>query len=353
MDEVVVEESSSSCSSREVPQEDLSEFVHTHNIEDTDEELDEDDDRCESDALHYVPKRAIKIPSPVWECGGVKVDGGSKCNMCGKFFKSETSNTSNLIHHILKSHKNTASAKELESKLESKKKAAAEKKDIKKQALKRKHSQSSIRNFVKKATPIDPLKKRKLEEAVLEYMIVENQPLSLVDKPSFRKLMCVAEPSYICPSRKTVTRKFDDFAIEINTKLKTEVLVDLAGVEDKTVHLTSDHGTSHDRFRSHKNVLTLARCTKDFELKTDIVAVIKCIGSQTGKTIRTDVKKSLEEYGLSTDWNINWVTDGEAKQKNATASGKHPEVGMETNYTGCHSIFILINQFILILKVHA
>ena len=45
MDEVVVEESSSSCSSGEVPKEDLREFIHTHNIEDTDEELDEDDDR--------------------------------------------------------------------------------------------------------------------------------------------------------------------------------------------------------------------------------------------------------------------------------------------------------------------
>ena len=74
---------------------------------------------------------------PVWECGGVKVEGGSKCNICGKFSKSETSNTSNLIHHILKSHKNTASAKELESKLESKKKAAAEKKEKRKNALKR------------------------------------------------------------------------------------------------------------------------------------------------------------------------------------------------------------------------
>ena len=90
MDEVVVEERSSCCSSREVPQEDLSEFVHTHNIEDTDEELDEDDDRCESDTLHYVPKRAIKIPPPVWECGGVKVDGAVDLNaICVESFSNQ------------------------------------------------------------------------------------------------------------------------------------------------------------------------------------------------------------------------------------------------------------------------
>ena len=38
--------------------------------------------------------------------------------------------------------------------------------------------------------------------------------------------------------------------------------------------------------RSHKNVLTISRCTKDFVIKTDIVAVMVCKGSQTGDVIR-------------------------------------------------------------------
>ena len=109
---------------------------------------------------------------------------------------------------------------------------------------------------------------------------------------------------------------------------------DLAEVDFKSVHLTSDHGTSNDRFRTHKNVLTLSRCTKDFNIKTDLVAVISCHGSQTGETIRSDVKRELDVVGREEDWSIDWVTDGEAKQVNARAPGKHNRVGLETYLTG-------------------
>jgi len=85
-----------------------------HIVEDGDVE-NEDDDRSSSsddeteeeveveDPL-TAPTRKRKVPSPIWECGGMKVDGGSKCCVvlpngliCGKLFKITTRNTSNIF----------------------------------------------------------------------------------------------------------------------------------------------------------------------------------------------------------------------------------------------------------------
>ena len=108
---------------------------------------------------------------------------------------------------------------------------------------------------------------------------------------------------------------------------KKEIRKDLGDVEDKAAHITSDHGTSHDRLRSHKNAQTLARCTKNFEIKTDTISVMKVEGSQTGEVIRGDVKRELDKVGLDDDWLVNWMTDGEAKQVNARAPGETPASG--------------------------
>ena len=72
--------------------------------------------------------------------------------------------------------------------------------------------------------------------------------------------------------------------------------------------------------------MTLSRCTKDFEIKTDTVAVMKVEGSQTGEKIRSDVKRELVLMGWEEDWLLGWVTDNEAKQKSAREVGRHNTV---------------------------
>ena len=136
----------------------------------------EEGDSEKEENVHYTPRRKIKAPSPVWEHGGVKVEGGSKCGLCNKFFKSETSNTSNLIQHILKAHKDTNTAKNLSIKLEQNKNLREVKKVEKEKtkAQKRKLTQTSMFNFTKKSKPINPVKKRKIDNSLIEYVIVEN-----------------------------------------------------------------------------------------------------------------------------------------------------------------------------------
>ena len=147
------------------------------------------------------------------------------------------------------------------------------------------------------------------------------------------------EPGYICSSRRTFTNKIKEFTAKTKIDLKKDITKDLGEVLDKVVHITSDHGTSGDRFRSHKNALTLSRCTKDLVIKTDTVEILRCEGSQIGKVIRTDIKEELDKVGRQDNWIICWTTDGEAKQINARMRVNHPEVGMKTFHTGKGSFF--------------
>jgi hypothetical protein len=63
----------------------------------------------------------------------------------------------------------------------------------------------------------------------------------------------------------------------------------------------------------------VSRTTDNFVIKKDIIQMLKCEESQTGKQIRTDVKEALiKGAGYEEDWIVNWVTDGEAKQLSAT-----------------------------------
>ena len=284
--------------------------------------------------------RKKKDPSPVWECGAIRIEGGTKCTLCGKEFICGGHNTSNIIRHILTVHKKQKEGKKLAEMIKSKTKRVAEKKKAKKAKVveKQKVRQSSMKNFVKKVY-IDPLKKKKVDESIVKLILSENQPLQLVEKHSFRELLYTLEPGYICPSRQTLTRRVEEFSEKTLVELKKEIEKDLKDVEDKVISVTSDHGTSLDRFRTHKNAVTISRCTKNFGIKTDTVGLIKCEGSQTGKTIRGDVRDILNKVGRKPDWIINWTTDGEAKQVNARGRGKHPEVGMDTHLTGAFYAF--------------
>jgi hypothetical protein len=295
------------------------------------DEVIADNEGRDEDGL-FSPKRMKHEPSPVWQCGGSKLDDStSKCDMCGKNFKSGN-NTSNLINHILLKHQHTENAKRLKELREIKKKDLEKKKEIAAKKKARGPKQSSIVSFTKKAQ-IDPMKKKKIDEAIATQVIIESEPLSLVEKPTFRAMIAACDKDYICPSRYTLKRKIEKLAEKTKEDLKKEIAKDLDEVPDKTIHLTSDHGTSHDRFRSHRNVLTASRCTKSYQIKTDTVALMLCDGSQRGEVIRKDVKRELDSIGLTPEWNVNWTTDGEAKQINARAPGKHRAVGLETNNT--------------------
>ena len=174
------------------------------------------------------------------------------------------------------------------------------------------------------------------QKAALVWMTIGmNRPFDDVENHYLREVLHVAQPNYLAPSRRTHTVHFDSEAVVVQLNLMKDIVKDVNEAGHKTINITSDHGTSSDQFRAKKNALTVARCTKDFIIKKAIVKMIKCEGSQTGQKIREDVKQALQEQaGWEAGWTVNWVTDNESKQVNARHPNKHPEVGLETNYTG-------------------
>ena len=109
----------------------------------------------------------------------MKIDGGSKCTLCGKQFISQTFNTSNIIKLIMEKHRNSEASAKLKEEIEVKKQKLREVKKVKENKLKesKKLCQSSMLTFTTKTLPIDPLKKKRIEEALIKHVIVENELL--------------------------------------------------------------------------------------------------------------------------------------------------------------------------------
>ena len=319
---------------------DVEEEDQERDIEDEDEEDQEDDEEDDigERSVLVLPKRKVKNPSPIWsECASkIYSESGSfiggKCNFCGKVYKSKTGNTSNLTRHVTTRHKVDHKA-EVGRLAKEKKTKNAKIKSKKIEAEKKRRSIPSMLNFCHRKSYFDPAKKKQIDEAILKHLVVDNKPFSLVESHSFREMMFKAEPNYIVPSRFTITNAMKKQADNVREELKREIGVDVAS--HKILNITSDHGTSSDRFRTKKNALTVARCTSNFIIKRDTLDVITCIGSQTGKRIKEDVKDSLAQYaGFEEDWSVNWVTDNEKKQLNAKNPRKNREVSLNIKFTG-------------------
>ena len=73
-----------------------------------------------------------------------------------------------------------------------------------------------------------------------------NLPFSIVDNHYFQNLIFTAEPNYITPSRRRHTLNFDKEALVVQESLKKEIIKDITDAGHKTIHITSDHGTSPD-----------------------------------------------------------------------------------------------------------
>ena len=278
-----------------------------------------------------MPKRKVKEPAAVWKLA-VKVQGGAQCKLCEKTFRSTQGNTTNIIGHMKSKHRDRPEVQILIKEQVAKK----EKLKLKRlQTVKIWRKQPLITNFSVKRGIMDPLKKKKLDAALVKMTICMNRPFDDVENHHFRNVMFIAAPNYIVPSRRSHTANFDNEAVTVEEDLRKDITKDVVEAGHKTINITSDHGTSSDQFRTKKNALTVSRCDKNFLIKKDIVKMIVCKGSQTGEKIREDVKKWLVQgAGWKPDWTVNWVTDNESKQVNARLPGKHPRVGLPTTFTG-------------------
>ena len=251
------------------------EYVNSSQTEEAvgeeDQEMDENVDASEDDDGELnnnglsMPKRKRKDPAPVWKNCAVRLEGGKgKCNFCSKIFTCTDGSISTLVAHIKSKHSSLDAVKELIGDINKKKEGIELAKKVKRLKQMKTGKQASILSFTGRRGVIDPAKKRKLEEALVEMTVGMDRPFDDVENYYFRKVLFIAEPNFICPSRNRHTKNFDQTAIKVKEELKKDIVRDIMEAGHKTVSITSDHGTSSDVDKTKKNALTLARTTKNF-----------------------------------------------------------------------------------------
>ena len=265
-----------------------------------------------------------KYTGEVWNCLSRLPEGGGKCNFCEKKFPMKSGSTSNANRHLLAAHFNEDAVKSLEKSLKGKQETKKQKIEEDKKKL---ASQPSLTSMIARKGPIDKIKSAKIDSSVIKWIIKAKKAFSVVDDPDFRRMMFEAQPNYVSMYSTTVRIKFDKMSEEVSRNMKKEIVDDVTKAGHFTIHLMSDHGTSNDILKTKKNVLILARTTENMEIKTDTVAVIPSIGSQTGIQIRKDIKEAVTNgAGYDSSWTVCWVTDGAANVKNARKPGAHSSV---------------------------
>ena len=267
------------------------------------EETAEDDFESEASTDPVDNMRKRKNASGVWMFA-TKTKDGATCGICGVFKPNKYGSTTAIISHILNKHKGSEEAKSLEKSIEEKSIAeAAEKKKKEDKAAK----QSSLLNFVKRSGTITKAKKEKIDDALTEYIVGNNESFATAENPFLRKLLSIADPDYTAPSASTVARSIDKKASDVKKKLRDKIVSDVEKAGHKTISVTVDGGTSKGRRKTKKNAVTVHRTTKGFKLKNDTLAMIKICGWKD-------------------DWTVNWTTDGAAVMVSARRHGAHPQV---------------------------
>ena len=143
----------------------------------------------ETEEVLVMTKNKVKDPSPVWANGAVLVKNGIKCQFCGKVYSQNYGNTSNIMQHILNKHSNLPEGRKLKMLRQERRNKRQEKTkaEVSKRSELIKLKQSSLKTFCRKQS-IDMLRKKKIEHALLKYIIVENKPFDTVEKHAFREM---------------------------------------------------------------------------------------------------------------------------------------------------------------------
>ena len=309
-------------------------------VMDVEEVGEEEQSDAEITREDYGHKKKI---SPVWK-HAEKVADGAVCNLCGKVVPSKFGNTSNLKHHILTKHKDSEAAKELSKDIEEKK--AAEKIKNRKKDAERK-MKGSMLQFVNRKCPIGSQKKAKIDNALVEFVVMENQSFAKVDKSPLRRLLFTACPDYVAPSSSRLKEMINNKSESCELELKLEIIRDIVEAGHMTVSITFDGGTSKDKMKTKKHAITLHRTTKDFEIKSDTIGLVKCVGSQPADVVRMTVKTTLQRFGHEPNWKVNVTTDGEPTMVAARRPGGYPAVGLNTNLVGTcidHTIHLVVEE---------
>jgi len=109
-------------------------------------------------------------------------------------------------------------------------------------------TQMSMTNFVQR--PIAMSKSKAIDQQLVKMIVKEYRPFSVVEDKEFRKLIQMLNPSYIIPSRKTVTQSLLPQMYEMTIEKVKNQLKNVSAVCMTTDGWTSLNNESFDAVNS-------------------------------------------------------------------------------------------------------
>ncbi|XP_029316992.1 zinc finger BED domain-containing protein 1-like [Cottoperca gobio] len=137
-----------------------------------------------------------------------------------------------------------------------------------------------------------PVPKQAVDEAVVNMIIKDCQPLSLVENEGFRELLKLIIPSYVLPSRKTIKALVSQRYEEEKEKTKKDLQSAVA------VSLTADMWTSMN-MEAYLAVTCHYVDKESHELHTTVLGVQHFPQKHTAENMATVKKSLMEEWGIA------------------------------------------------------
>ncbi|XP_073710442.1 zinc finger BED domain-containing protein 4-like [Misgurnus anguillicaudatus] len=237
------------------------------------------------------------MSSPVWKFFSVAVEDNAFaiCKKCsarvprgGK--NSSSFNTSNLISHLRGRHRGEDVLKEYE--------AAAAAAKVKSAKAKTPSVIVPIQRAFENAKKFsrDSEKAKAINDKVIEFIVLDDQPFSVVEDLGFRGLVQHLEPRYTLPSR----RFFSDVSLPaLYESVATHIhnLIDKNGLH---ISFTTDIWTS-DVSPVSMLSLTAQWFDEHFNMQKVLLHAQECSGSHTGAMICEAFEAMLERWSITKD----------------------------------------------------
>uniref|UniRef100_A0A669DC03 BED-type domain-containing protein n=1 Tax=Oreochromis niloticus TaxID=8128 RepID=A0A669DC03_ORENI len=180
------------------------------------------------------------------------------------------------------------------------------------QSAKRRQRQSYMGAFVSR--PMMPLQQSKVDQALVKMIAQDFQPFSIVDDRGFREFTKALDPSYVLPSRSTVSRQlmpnlFQKIRADVQEKIKTA----------PAVCLTTDCWTSST---STSYMSVICHYVTEFKLQSNLLDCFELTDNHTSENLARELER------IATEWTIMekivaCVSDSAANVKKAVGDILH------------------------------